>query len=713
MRNTNMNSKMVVMSLLLAAALVPIAQAEVAPPLTADALLADLVKDNGPVQARARQLLPRFGAEAVPGLVKLLGDKDEHIWRTAMVVLRDIAHQTVPIRMDSEEGVPGRVAVEKALMPLVSADQSPVLVKRALSLLPFVVAEETNVSPIAVLLTNADLRERARACLEECGTVGALEAIVAAAETHPDMGFQYALLNALFGKTAKLGDMGFAVRLCDSPSGVVRASAARLLAETANPEYEPQIIAVVEKADDASRFEAWDAGLRYADAVARGGGKWAVAMNAYRTILSDAPDTTIKSGAIAGLGRYGDESSIPLFLEAMAAPDGAQVASPVLNALCALEGHAANLALLEVWPKLPADMQAGLVQNLGARRDVMFMPLLAEKAASEDAALRMAALKGLSLSGLPEAAPLLAKALESAGEQDRPVIGGWVKRYAEDLSAQNKPEAAGRAYVSLYRNAADPELKAIGLEGIRKYPVPEAFDVVMEMLNKGELDTIPVGSMIAIANAAIAAGQQEQGQKLLGGVMGKLTTPEAVQQTVAALGTMKEGPELAAKLGFVKQWAVIGPLPWRISDGFTKNIMGEPQVDLKGRYPGMGGEVTWKAASTDDLAGMVNLAGLIGMVDSAVAFAYTEIEVAADEDIMVHGGSDDGLKIWVNGEAVSEQDVDRPFKVDSDNAPAKLKAGKNALVVMISQRAGGWGFGVRISRADGTVPEFKVIQPQP
>jgi hypothetical protein len=32
---------------------------------------------------------------------------------------------------------------------------------------------------------------------------------------------------------------------------------------------------------------------------------------------------------------------------------------------------------------------------------------------------------------------------------------------------------------------------------------------------------------------------------------------------------------------------------------------------------------------------------------------------------------------------------------------------------MISQRAGGWGFGIRISRADGTVPEFKVIQPQP
>ena len=708
-----MNSRTFLMIFLLAAALVPVTRADIAPPPTVDGVLADLTKDNGPIQARARQLLPKFGAEALPGLVKLLGDKDEHIWRTAMVVLRDIAHQTAPIRMDSEEVTPARIAVEQALMPLVSAGQDPVLAKRALSLLPFVVAEETDLSPVAALLTNAELRERARACLEECGTANALQAIVTAAGTHPDMGFQYALLNALFGKTAKIGDMGFAVRLSESPSGLVRASAARLLAETANPEYEPTIVDVVTKADDDSRFEAWDAALRYADAVARQGGKWEIAATAYRKILRHAPDTTIKNGAIAGLARFGDESCISLFIKALSSSDGERLASPILNALSSLTGHAANLALLDAWQKLPADMQAGLIQNIGARRDVMFMPLLTEQAASQDATLRMAALKGLSLSGLPEAAPLLAKALETVGEQDKAQIEGWVKRYADDLAEQNKPEAAGRAYVSLYRNAADPELKAIGLEGIRKYPVPEAFDVVMEMINKGELDSIPIGSMIGIAKAAIDAGQLEQGEKLLNGVMGKLSTPEAVQQTVAALGTMKDGAQLAAKLGFVKEWAIIGPLPWRMADGFDKNLIGEPNVDLKASYPGMGGTVTWKPVATDDLAGMVNLAGLLGMVDAAAAFAYTEIEVDSDMDIVVHGGSDDGLKVWVNGEVVSSQDVDRPFKVDSDNAPAKLKAGKNTLLVMISQRACGWGFGIRLSRADGTVPEFKVIQPQP
>ena len=708
-----MNSKTLVAALLLACAAAFTVRADIAPPLTADALLNDLVKDNGPVQARARQLLPRFGAEPVPGLVKLLGEKDEHIWRTAFMVLRDIAHQPAAIRMDGEETAPNRIAVERALMPLVRADQPAELVRRVLQLLPFVVAEETDVTPLAALLDNADLRERARNCLEECGTANAVQALAAAVETHPDMGFQYALLNALFGKTDRVADLSFAVRLCESPSGAVRASAARLLAETASTEYEESIVSVIEQAGENDGFEAWDAGLRYADAVARAGGRWETAVSAYRRILENAPDSVIKSGAINGLARFGDESNIPLFLEAINGPDSDRVASPVLNALSSLTGHAANLALLDVYTKLPADMQPALLQNMGGRRDALFLPLLTEKAAAEDATVRMAALRGLSQSGLPEAAPLLARALEGAGEQDKPLLERWVKKYADDLSDQGKPEAAGRAYVSLYRGAADPELKAVGLEGIRKYPVPEAFDVVMEMIGKGELNSIPVGAMIGIAKAAMDAGQAEQGQKLLDEVMGKLTTPEAVQQTMAALGAMKDGPAIAAKLGFVKQWAVVGPLPWKMTDGFNGNFIGEPAVDLKGRYPGMGGEVGWKAVSTDDLSGMVNLAGLIGMVDSAVAFAYTEIESAADEDVVVHGGSDDGLKIWVNGEVVSAQDVDRPFKVDSDNAPAKLKAGKNALLVMISQRAGGWGFGIRISRADGTVPGFNVIQPQP
>jgi hypothetical protein len=349
--------------------------------------------------------------------------------------------------------------------------------------------------------------------------------------------------------------------------------------------------------------------LRYADAVASAGGKWELAMSAYKIILRDAPDTVVKSAAIASLGRFGDDTCIPLFLEALNGPDREQVASPVLNALSSLQGHAANAAILEVWAKLPTDMQAGLLQNIGTRNDTMFLPLLTELAAARDGSLRMTAVKVLSESGLPDAAPLLFKALEAADASEKPLIERWLERYTADLEGRVRLEA----------------------------------------------DT----------------------------------------------------------LGFVKKWAVIGPFPWSAAEGFAKDHIGEPKFDLRGSYPGVGGNLAWKAATTYDPSGVVNLTELLGAVENAVGFGYTEVEVAEDMDVMVHAGSDDGLKIWVNEAVVSEQDVDRVFKADSDNVPAKLKVGRNSLFVMVSQRMGGWNFGIRLSRPDGTVPNFKVIQPQP
>ena len=96
------------------------------------------------------------------------------------------------------------------------------------------------------------------------------------------------------------------------------------------------------------------------------------------------------------------------------------------------------------------------------------------------------------------------------------------------------------------------------------------------------------------------------------------------------------------------------------------------------------------------------------MRDNAAAFAHCVIVAGEDMDATLRGGSDDGLKIWVNGEVVHANDVDRGYAPDSDVAPVKLKAGKNAVLVMISQRMGGWNFGLRLTRPDGTVPAFTV-----
>ncbi|HNY86516.1 MAG TPA: hypothetical protein PKN23_08450, partial [Candidatus Hydrogenedentes bacterium] len=105
--------------LLLAACAAVFAAQPGQPAPTLDMLLKDLAGDNGPVQARARQLLPRHGTAALPGLVALLGDERDHVWRTAAMVIKDVSQQPAAVVMGGETPAPARRAVLDALLPCI------------------------------------------------------------------------------------------------------------------------------------------------------------------------------------------------------------------------------------------------------------------------------------------------------------------------------------------------------------------------------------------------------------------------------------------------------------------------------------------------------------------------------------------------------------------------------------------------------------------
>ncbi len=61
-------------------------------------------------------------------------------------------------------------------------------------------------------------------------------------------------------------------------------------------------------------------------------------------------------------------------------------------------------------------------------------------------------------------------------------------------------------------------------------------------------------------------------------------------------------------------------------------------------------------------------------------------------------GSDDGLKLWLNGELVKDRWVRRDSKIDEDLIPLNLVAGKNRLLIKIQNASGAWSFVGRIRR---------------
>jgi hypothetical protein len=116
---------------------------------------------------------------------------------------------------------------------------------------------------------------------------------------------------------------------------------------------------------------------------------------------------------------------------------------------------------------------------------------------------------------------------------------------------------------------------------------------------------------------------------------------------------------------------------------------------VEGREQEISGEkLVWqRVAPVHDF---VNLARVAGDSDYCVGYAWTEIVSLADTDAWLGIGSDDGLKVWVNGRLVVDSWVVRPSRLDDDVAPFRLKAGRNQILVKVQNETAAWSFIARL-----------------
>jgi len=82
-------------------------------------------------------------------------------------------------------------------------------------------------------------------------------------------------------------------------------------------------------------------------------------------------------------------------------------------------------------------------------------------------------------------------------------------------------------------------------------------------------------------------------------------------------------------------------------------------------------------------------------VEQVVAYAYTTIDAKTAGKVLLSLGSDDGIKVWGNGNFVFEKHARRACIHDDDQVEIPLQAGKNCLLLKIDQGSGPWAFTVR------------------
>ena len=103
-------------------------------------------------------------------------------------------------------------------------------------------------------------------------------------------------------------------------------------------------------------------------------------------------------------------------------------------------------------------------------------------------------------------------------------------------------------------------------------------------------------------------------------------------------------------------------------------------------------------------------------LDDFTSYAFTTLVSETDQpNVMMRVGSDDSIKVWLNGEVVFSNATNRAYKKNDDVFPVNLKKGDNLLLVKVSDRSGSWGMHVGVDaevfpvyRVPTTTPVYSV-----
>jgi len=168
------------------------------------------------------------------------------------------------------------------------------------------------------------------------------------------------------------------------------------------------------------------------------------------------------------------------------------------------------------------------------------------------------------------------------------------------------------------------------------------------------------------------------------------------------MGEEVEAARLFAQTGFVNEgfWRVIGPFE-NEGDGFEMVYPPEEEVDVEAEYEGKDGAVKWENLSDDKLDGFVDFQYIFDPGQWAVGYAWTKIISPEARTVQLRAGSDDEVKIWLNGKEVLSSDLPRAAEYDQDIVEVELNKGENQLLVKVCNQEMTWGFYLRFTDVDG------------
>ena len=366
-----------------------------------------------------------------------------------------------------------------------------------------------------------------------------------------------------------------------------------------------------------------------------------------------------------------------------------------LTAVCrrAPDRVAVSGKLLAALPAARAEDYCSLLRVLGKLGGAEAFQTVRQALGDSRSEVVEAAFRALSTWPDPAAAANILEVAAACSELRHHVLA--LRAYVRLVGADQELSAADKlaAYEKCIAHTRRVDERKLLLSRIGELPEPRTISVLQRFLLDDQLRNEAGAALLGVAERQLPAGWQRARQAIWLAL--DAVDDDALRERGKTLLARAEEYE-----GFVTDWQVAGPFE---QDG--KGCLELLEVAFAPEQPDAPG-VTWQRQTmpTDrpefwyvDLNACANMAG-----SNRVAYLRTVIDSPRAQDVQLELGSDDALKVWLNGELIHTFAGVRGCERGQDKVPAQLKKGRNELLLKVVNGGGGWAACARLRQPDGS-----------
>jgi HEAT repeat protein len=412
--------------------------------------------------------------------------------------------------------------------------------------------------------------------------------------------------------------------------------------------------------------------------------------------LTAKPDTTVSVAAIQAVQRMADESQanalLGLIVRASSDPVREAARSAFVSVASRLKRRDAFAALaLKAMPGADIAARCALLQTAGQLGGPGVLEAIRAGAGDANQELREAAIRTMAdYAGAEAMGDLLALARQSSSPAHRSLaLGGYWR--VVGLMKNSPAEDRLKACQDGWSVSDRPEDKRVALAELATVALPAALDLA-ERARADEAvkaDAEAACYQVAVGMVAMHRAAAEAGLRRLAGEAVSERVRKDASAAVAALDKHAD---------YVIPWMVCSP--YRQAGKQAQQLF---DIAFPPEQPGATG-VTWRPQPAPVDIGKfweVDLSSVVGD-DHCVVYLKTKVFSPQAQAVSLEIGSDDGIKLWVNGRIVHANNAVRGFAPGQDRAKASLKQGWNDFLAKITQHTLGCEMAIRITAADGS-----------